>query len=157
MDDENFKRLVKDFKKGIADIISWLLNGGNAKKVDKSNWKQFAGLDWKKAASVGSSCIKCIKIYKEHTEFQINVITPAKPSKTTRLKSIVTPTKKYIASLVQIIGKNVLLCATMELQNHKDEIDIKSDQIITYGATFTRNSNKKIEGIKINIYIQIST
>lgn len=157
MDDKNFKCVVEDFRKGLADIISWLLSSGNVKKVDKSKWEQFAGLDWKKAVSVGRSCIKCTKILKEHTEFQITVITTANPSKTKRLKSIVTPNKKYIASLVQIIGKNVLLCATMELQNHKDEIDIKSDQIITYGATFTRNSNKKIEGIKINIYIQIST
>ncbi len=143
-------KVIGDFNSGIADIIRWLLNGGNTKKVDKSAWKQFAGLNWSKAVSVGQSCIK-------NGNLQITVTTTAKPSKTKRLKSIVTPTKKYIANLVQIIGKNVLLCATMELKSHECKINIKPNQHITYGATFTKNSNTKIEGIKTYIYIPLST
>ncbi len=140
--------VIRDFNSGIADVISWLLNGGNAKKVDKSQWKQFAGLNWSKAVSVGKSCIK-------NGEFQITVITTARPSKTKRLKSIVTPTKKYIANLVQIIGKNVFLCATMELKSHKDKINIKPGQFIDYGATFIRDNDKKITGITTRIDIKI--
>lgn len=38
-----------------------------------------------------------------------------------------------------------------------DKIKINPKQDITCGATFTRNSNKKIEGIKTDIYIPLST
>lgn len=143
-------QVINDFNVEIAKSIRWLLNGENARKVDKPKWKQFAGLDWSKAVSVEQSCI-------EKDELHIAVLTTAKPSKTNRLKSIVTPTKKYIESLVQIIGKNVLLCAELVLKSHADKIKINPKQDITCGATFTRNSNKKIEGIKTDIYIPLST
>lgn len=143
-------QVINDFNVGIADIIRWLLNDGNAQKVDKSKWKQFAGLDWSKAVSVEKSCI-------EKDELHIAVLTTAKPNKTNRLKSIVTPTKKYIENLVQIIGKNVLLCAKLALKSHADKIKIKPNQHILYGATFTRTRNKKIDGIKTDIYIPLST